>query len=101
MNNCSESTLAPSHSSAERYTPLQANFSDSPVLFIDTHADIDDLHECASVRISTATDLLESLTCLNITNAGDRDLVRFANAAYLLLRDGVDVLHVVRQRRRA
>jgi hypothetical protein len=99
MNDRSRPTPPPTHSSADRYIPLQANFSDTPVLFIDAHADISDLHDCASVRISTATDLLESLTCLNITNTCDRDIARFANAAYLLLRDGVDLLDAARQRR--
>jgi hypothetical protein len=101
MNNQNQSAATPTHSSADRYAPLQANFSDTPALYIDTHADITDLYDCASVRISTATDLLESLTCLNITNTCDRDLARFANAAYLLLRDGVDLLGVARQRRQA
>lgn len=79
-----------------RYIPLTTNFSSSPSLFIDSHATALDLQECATLRIQAATDLLESLTCISISNTCDRDLARFANAAYLLLRDGVDLLDVIR-----
>jgi hypothetical protein len=82
-----------------RYIPLTALTSATPPLYIDTHADPQDLHDYATQRIQVATDLLESVTCLSLSNTCDRDLPRFANAAYLLLRDGVDVLEVIRTQR--
>lgn len=78
-----------------RFIPLSAYSGATPTLCIDTLASPLDLHECATQRIQAATDLLESVTCLSLSNTCDRDLARFANAAYLLLRDGVDLLEVV------
>jgi len=81
----------PSTEDTNRYVPLTTNFSSSPSLFIDTKASPHDLQECANIRIQAATDLLESMTCMNISNCCDQDLRRVVNAAYLLLRDGVDL----------
>lgn len=75
-----------------RYVPLTTNFSASRSLVIDTQAAPRDLQECASIRIQAATDLLESMTCMSITNVCDQDLRRVVNAAFLLLRDGVDLI---------
>jgi hypothetical protein len=65
-------------------------------LFIDTHADKSDLQECASIRIHAGTELLESLTCMSISNTCDEDFRRVVNAAYLLLKDGVELMGVAR-----
>jgi hypothetical protein len=81
---------------ADRYLPLSTNFSSSPSLFIDTHADKSDLQECASIRIRAGTELLESLTCMSISNTCDEDFRRVMNAAYLLLKDGVELMGVAR-----
>ncbi|WP_052028574.1 hypothetical protein [Pseudomonas syringae] len=78
-----------------RYVPLATNFSTSPSLFIDTQAAPRDLQECASIRIQAATDLLESMTCMSITNVCDQDLRRVVNVAFLLLRDGVDLMRLL------
>ncbi|HEY0287272.1 MAG TPA: hypothetical protein VGC62_09720 [Pseudomonas sp.] len=79
-----------------RYIPLAAHSSKTSTLFIDSHACAEDLQDCATSRIQAATDLLESLSCMSINNTCDRDLSRFAGAAYLLLRDGLDLLEVRR-----
>jgi len=44
-----------------RFLPLNSNLSDEPVLFIDSHASVDDLHDCACTRIRVATHLLRAL----------------------------------------
>lgn len=88
-------TLATDASAKEnsaRFIP----FSSSPCAFIDTLAAPCDLQECASIRIGAATDLLESLTCMSISNTCDQDLRRVVNAAYLLLKDGVELMDAAR-----
>jgi hypothetical protein len=81
-----------------QYLALKANFADAPVLHIDTEAPVTALYDCAHHRIATGTDLLESLTSINMRGIDDIDLARIASAAYLLFRDGVDVLEVMRER---
>jgi hypothetical protein len=87
---------APQAERTDRYIPLSTNFSSSPSLFIDTHTDKNDLLGCASIRIHAGTELLESLTCMSISNTCDEDFRRVVNAAYLLLKDGVELMGVAR-----
>ena len=92
QNPSSDAVEIPHTEGAERYVPLTTNFSTNPSLFIDTHVAQRDLQECATIRIQAATDLLESMTCMSISNCCDQDLLRVVNAAYFLLRDGVDLI---------
>ncbi|MGR6735223.1 hypothetical protein [Pseudomonas chlororaphis] len=80
-----------------KYIPLQTNFPDCPVLLIDSDAPVAHVLDCAHQRIKAGTDLLESLTSVTIKGIEDGDLYRLTNAAYLLLREGVDLLEVARR----
>ncbi|CAI8758507.1 hypothetical protein [Pseudomonas chlororaphis] len=81
-----------------KYIPLQTNFPDCPVLLIDSDAPVTHVLDCVHQRVKAGTDLLESLTSVTIKGGGDGDIYRFSNAAYLLLRDGVDLLEVARRK---
>ncbi|MBD9467280.1 hypothetical protein [Pseudomonas sp. Pdm06] len=77
------------------YIPLQTNNPDCPVLLIDSQMPTAMLIDSALSRIKAGTDLLESITSVTIKGIDDGDLYRFTNAAYLLLREGSDLLEVV------
>ena len=92
-------TRSPPPQQPDRFRPLNSTFNEVPVLFVDSHASVDDLHEFACTRIHIATELLESLTCLTVHDTYDRDIARFVNGAFILLRDGCDLLDVISDRR--
>jgi hypothetical protein len=75
-----------------RYQPLRTNFTDTPALVIDTQANPQDLQNCAQQRLRAASDLLETLTCLNFERADTKDTTHIVNALYLLIQDGCDLL---------
>ncbi|MDT8907885.1 hypothetical protein G7W60_23220 [Pseudomonas fluorescens] len=77
------------------YIPLQTNNPECPVLLIDSQMPTAMLVDSALIRIRAGTDLLESITSVTIKGIDDGDLYRFTNAAYLLLREGSDLLEVV------
>ncbi|UQS90982.1 hypothetical protein M5C90_06110 [Pseudomonas chlororaphis subsp. piscium] len=74
------------------YRPLRSNFTDSPVLFINTQASPADLYSCAQQRLRAASDLLETLSCLNFQQADGKDSGHIVNALYLLVQDSCDLL---------
>lgn len=80
-----------------RYRPLKANYSDTPVLVIDTDATQSDLLDAADQRMRAATDLLETLYCLCFKQADVKDIPNIINALYLLMQDGCDLLEVAKQ----
>lgn len=80
-----------------QYIPFNTNQPSYPVTLIDSHAPTGSVLDCAHARIKAGTDLLESLTCVTIKGIDDGDLYRLTHAAYLLLRDGVDLLDVARR----
>ncbi|NWE71056.1 hypothetical protein HX857_20355 [Pseudomonas gingeri] len=82
----------------ERYIPLSTNFTVLPVLVIDTQASLDDLQTSAYQRLQAASDLLETMTCVSLNTTCDKDLPHVTNAAYLLVREGCDLLQLVQQR---
>ncbi|UUQ67409.1 hypothetical protein NLK61_12495 [Pseudomonas fuscovaginae UPB0736] len=81
-----------------QYISLQTNLPSQPVLLIDSHLPLVQLLDCAQQRIKAGTDLLESITSVSITGLEDNDLYRFTSAAYLLLREGAQLLEAVRGR---
>lgn len=81
---------------ANRYQRLNG----TPILAIDTEADIQDLCDAAAQRIRVSSDLLETLHCLCFKHADVRDIPSIVNALYLLVQDGSEMLEVVRQRLR-
>lgn len=84
--------------SSERFIPLTPIASDSPVLFIDSHATLADLHACASERLRTTLDYLNLMTCTTLRDSSDKDIGTVTNTARLLLQDVRDVWAVIETR---
>lgn len=74
------------------FRPLQGNLSTTPTLYIDTEAKASALLENARHRINTVRNMLNSVSCLSVKDAGGHDLEHLANAAHILLQDGCDAL---------
>jgi len=72
--------------------PLKSNTGDSPVLLINPDASLIDLHVSASLRLNAARNLLQTLSCGGLLHADEADLGYVAQALYVLLDDGCDVL---------
>jgi len=83
---------------ADRYRPLKTNFTDTPVLIIDTEADPQDILETALQRIRASSDLLETLHCQCFKHGDVKDIPHITHALYLLNQDGCDLLQVAQQR---
>lgn len=83
---------------SERFIPLTPIASDTPVLFIDSHAPLVDLHACASERLLTTLDYLNLMACTSLRDSSDKDIDTVANTARLLLQDVRDVLAVIETR---
>jgi DNA polymerase II large subunit len=81
-----------------RYHPLKTNYSDTPVLVIDTEADPHAILDAAHQRIRAASDLLETLYCQNFKEADPSDIPNIINALYLLTQDGHELLEIARRR---
>ena len=81
---------------APRYHPLKSNYSDHPVLTIDTQASHGDLLDAAHQRLRAASDLLETLYCLCFKQADVKDIPNIVNALYLLTQDGCELLEVAK-----
>lgn len=83
---------------SQRFIPLTPIASDVPVLFIDSHAPLADLHACASERLLTTLDYLNLMACTTLRDASDKDIGTISNTARLLLQDVRDVLAVIETR---
>lgn len=81
--------------SSERFIPLTPIASDGPVLFIDSHASLLDLHACASERLLTTLNYLNLMACITLNDSSDKDIGTATNTARLLLQDVRDVLAVI------
>jgi hypothetical protein len=86
-----------SHSLTDRYRPLKTNYSDTPVLVIDTQANPHEILDAAQQRIRAASDLLETLYCLCFKQADVNDIPNIINALYLLTQDGCQLLETAKQ----
>ncbi|SDZ55173.1 fructose-bisphosphate aldolase [Pseudomonas sp. NFIX28] len=81
--------------SSERFIPLTPIASDGPVLFIDSHASLVDLHACASERLRTTLDYLNLMACTTLRDSSEKDISTVTNTARLLLQDVRDVLAAI------
>ncbi|NNB47063.1 hypothetical protein [Pseudomonas chlororaphis] len=82
----------------DRYLALKSNFTDTPVLCIDSEARPQDIQICAHQRLRAAADLLETLTCLSFHQTDTKDTTHIVNALYLLVQDGCDLLETAQLR---
>ncbi|AOE84646.1 hypothetical protein [Pseudomonas sp. TCU-HL1] len=80
-----------------KLVPLTTNATDAPVLLIDANRPYLELQEAAEQRLSTARDLLWSLSSMVITHADGKDVSRVADAAYVLLEDASDLFQAARK----
>ncbi len=81
------------------YIPLDSSKpTERAVLFVDPLAPLTDLLACASLRITAARDMLDSVSCMSSHHSDGIDLMRFSSVAALLLQDGCDVLRIVETR---
>ena len=83
---------------SERFIPMTPIASDGPVLFVDSHAPLVDLHACASERLRTTLDYLNLMACTTLRDSSDRDIGTVTNTARLLLQDVRDLLTVIETR---
>ncbi|CAI8774116.1 Fructose-bisphosphate aldolase [Pseudomonas chlororaphis] len=81
--------------SSERFIPMTSIASDTPVLFIDSHAPLTDLYACASERLLTALNYLNLMACTTLRDSSDKDIGTVSNTARLLLQDVRDVLVMI------
>ncbi len=76
------------------FKPLTSNFSNNPVLFLNTDASTIEIAEVADQRLVAAKDLLDSIACMTIQNVPDNSLITVCQATYLLLSDARDLFQV-------
>ncbi|CAI8796017.1 Fructose-bisphosphate aldolase [Pseudomonas chlororaphis] len=84
--------------SSERFIPLTPIASDGPVLFIDSHAPLLDLHACANERLLTTLNYLNLMAGITLNDSSDKDIGTVTNTARLLLQDVRDVMAVLERR---
>jgi hypothetical protein len=83
------------------HLPMTSNESEIAVLLVATQAPLEVLHGSAANRFLAATQMMESLSSLDISQAKGADVQQLAQAAAMLLRDGCDVMDVLGRRIRA
>jgi len=83
---------------SERFIPMTPIASDGPVLFIDSHAPLVDLHACANERLLTALKYLNLIACAAWRDSNENDINVTANTARLLLQDAQDLLTTIKIR---
>ncbi|UZE26665.1 hypothetical protein [Pseudomonas asplenii] len=80
------------------YQSLSPTVTDRHILFIDSLAPSPDLYAYANERLRAGRDMIDSLTCLNLSKIDDEDLAHFIQGAALLLRDAYDIWKVIETR---
>jgi hypothetical protein len=84
-----------------RFKPLTSNCDDMPTLFFDTQAPLNVLTNAAAYRIDAVTQVLENLGMRGSIDCESFILSDFALLCAIPLRDGCDLLEMVKQRLRA
>lgn len=92
--------LKPTPYPESRFKALTSNCNDMPTLFIDAQAPLDVLVDAANYRIHAVTQVLENLSMRGAIECQSFILSDFALLCAIPLRDGCDVLDVVRRRLR-
>ncbi|MCK1793698.1 hypothetical protein [Pseudomonas violetae] len=83
-----------------RFKALTSNCNDMPTLFVDAQAPLDVLVDAANYRINAVTQVLENLSMRGSVECQSFILSDFALLCAIPLRDGCDLLDVVRRRMR-
>ncbi|MFW0757028.1 fructose-bisphosphate aldolase [Pseudomonas sp. H11T01] len=81
-----------------RFIPFTNIVTDVPVLMIDSHAPLRDLHACVSERLHTVLNYLTLMACTNLPDYAERDINTVTNVARLMIQDISDVFGVIEQR---
>ncbi|OLF55050.1 short-chain dehydrogenase [Pseudomonas chlororaphis] len=79
----------------KQYIPLTGIDCTIPCLLIDKTTPLDVLHANSAARLPAVTQLLESLSRLDMKDAASTDLQHLANASAILLRDSCDLPDVM------
>ncbi|BBP77041.1 hypothetical protein PHLH7_31450 [Pseudomonas sp. Ost2] len=80
------------------YQPLTPTCTNHHILLINSRASVLDLHAYGSERLRAGKDMIDSLSCMNLSKIDDEDLTHFIQGAALLLRDGYDIWKVIEVR---
>ncbi|MGE7955412.1 short-chain dehydrogenase [Pseudomonas sp. NPDC089530] len=78
-----------------QYIPITGIDCTIPCLLIDKNTPLDVLHAHSSARLLAVTQVLESLSRLELKDADGTDLQHLARASAILLRDSCDLLDVM------
>jgi hypothetical protein len=81
-----------------RYTPLTPIATTYPVLLIDTHAPLPELHACVSERLHATLDYLTLVACSSLRDSSTSDINTLTNVARILVQDVADVFGVIERR---
>ncbi|MFJ2365488.1 fructose-bisphosphate aldolase [Pseudomonas sp. NPDC087697] len=81
-----------------RFTPFTQIATDYPVLLIDSHAPLRELHACVSERLHAVLSYLTLMACTSLPDYAERDINTVTNVARLMVQDITDVFAVIEQR---
>ncbi|MBC3372969.1 fructose-bisphosphate aldolase [Pseudomonas sp. SWRI92] len=82
----------------QRFTPLTQTATTHPVLLIDTHAPLPELHACVSERLHATLDYLTLVACSSLRDSSHSDINTLTNVARILVQDAADVFGVIERR---
>ncbi len=88
----------PSPYPENRFKPLTSNCDAMPTMFFDTQAPLYALNDAAFYRIEAVTQVLENLSMRGSIECQSFILSDFALLCAIPLRDGCDLLEMIRQR---
>ena len=81
-----------------RFTPMSQFATDYPVLVIDSHAPIRELHNVVSERLNAVLPYLQLMGCTSLPDYAENDINTVTNISRILLQDVRDVFGVIEQR---
>jgi len=88
----------PMNNPPRRFIPMSQFATDYPVLVIDSHAPIRELHNVVSERLNAVLPYLQLMGCTSLPDYAENDINTVANIARILLQDVSDVFRVIEQR---
>lgn len=79
-------------------SPLCPNGVNTPILYIDTHAPLDELQAFAEQRVRSVAHMLDSLALIGGHALEGRDLARVAQLSAWVLEEGCEVMALIQHR---